>query len=218
MRHCDPCDIDLSGDLDRCPLCGSVLEGEATPAAFPVSTAEAPAMAARRVLAAVTGAAAIALLIATWLVPLRPWPVALMMVALVVGYGFLRNVMAHSPDFVRIAERYFLVLLAMAVLWWLAAGSGLVASLVIPGICLGGLLTNTALVVAFREAFVRDYAKYLLYSLLLGLAPLLLLPLNAAPWPWLIYASAAASALLALTLLLLARKQLKAELRKLFSA
>lgn len=218
MRHCDECGVDLSGALDRCPLCGTTLMGEPTASAFPITTAQAPAKAVRRALGVIALIALAALMAAAWLVPLRPWPVALMAVAILVSYAFLRNVIAHSPDFVRIAERYFLVLLAVAVLWWLSAGSELVASFVIPSICLAALLANTALVAAFREAFVNDYAKYLLYSLVLGLAPLGLLPLHAAPWPWLIYASAVATMLLALTLLLFARKQLIAEMRKLFSA
>lgn len=218
MRRCDECGVGFSGALDRCPLCGAPLEGAPSPAAFPVTTAQAPAKAARRALTCLTLATLVGLLLAAWLVPLQPWPVALMAVGLLVSYLFLRNVIAHSPDFVRIAERYFLVVLAMAVLWWLAGGDPVVASLAIPGICLAGLLVNTALVIAFREAFVRDYAKYLIYSLFFGLAPLGLLPLHAAPWPWLIYASAAATVLLALTLLLLARRQSIAEARKLFSA
>lgn len=218
MRRCRECDVSFSGALDRCPLCGSPLEGTPAPAAFPVTTAHAPAKAARRALGCLMLLTLAGLLLAAWLVPLRPWPVALMAVGLLLSYLFLRNVIAHSPDFVRIAERYFLVLLAIAVLWWLSAGDPLVASLVIPGICLAGLLVNTTLVVAFSEAFVHDYAKYLIYSLFLGLAPLGLLLLHAAPWPWLIYASAAATGLLAITLLLLARSQIIAEARKLFSA
>ena len=37
MRYCDRCHLDYKGDLDRCPLCGTELEGEAVPSDFPVA-------------------------------------------------------------------------------------------------------------------------------------------------------------------------------------
>ncbi len=218
MRTCDECQVGFSGALDRCPLCGSALAGEPEPAPFPVREAHRPARAARRALAALSVTALVAVLALGWWLDLRPWPVALACVGLAVNYLFLRNVLTHSPDFVRVAERYFLVLLAGTTLWWLADGSPVAASLAIPGLCLVAVLTNAALVVAYRGAFVHDYAKYLIYSLGLGLAPLVLVAVGAASWPWLAWACAGATALLACALLLLARRPLAAELRKLLSA
>ena len=218
MRTCDECGVEFSGALEHCPLCGSPLVGDATPAPFPVSRAHRPAMAARRAVAVLSVAAVAAVLAMGWAFGLRPWPVALACVALGLNYLFLRNVLVHSPDFLRVVERYFLVLLAGAALWWLGSGSAVAASFVMPGLCLIGVLTNAALVVAYRGAFVRDYAKYLLYSLVLGIAPMGLVALGAVPWPGLAWACAGATVLLAATLLLLARRQLGAELRKLLSA
>ena len=37
MRYCDRCHLDYKGDMDRCPLCGTELEGEAVPSDFPVA-------------------------------------------------------------------------------------------------------------------------------------------------------------------------------------
>ncbi len=185
MRTCDECQVGFSGALDRCPLCGSALAGEPEPAPFPVREAHRPARAARRALAALSVTALVAVLALGWWLDLRPWPVALACVGLAVNYLFLRNVLAHSPDFVRVAERYFLVLLAGTTLWWLADGSPVAASLAIPGLCLVAVLTNAA---------------------------------GAASWPWLAWACAGATALLACALLLLARRPLAAELRKLLSA
>ncbi len=35
MKHCDKCNMNVRGTLERCPLCQHTLRGEATPAEFP---------------------------------------------------------------------------------------------------------------------------------------------------------------------------------------
>lgn len=91
MRTCDECGVGFSGQLDHCPLCGSRLEGQPVPAAFPVSRAQKLARAARRTVG-LLGAAALALLlgVAWWL----HWPleaVAAAVAVLAVGYLVLRK-------------------------------------------------------------------------------------------------------------------------------
>ena len=218
MRHCGECSVDYSGELDRCPLCGTPLTGDPTPAAFPVSTTHAPMRKARRVLLLIAVACAVGIGLTALLVPLQPWPTVLAYAVLAINYLVIRNIVAHAPDFMRIIQRYFLVLLAVGVLWWLATGNLFVSSLVIPAVCLAGVLTNATLVVIYRDAFVNDYAKYLVYSLVMGLLPLLLIPLGTAPWPWLTFASAGATVLLGAALLIFTRRQMGAEMGKLFSA
>ena len=218
MQSCDRCGVGYTGDLGRCPLCGEELEGIPTPGAFPVQRAQAPRKASRRVLWISTLAAIAAAMAAGAVAGASPWPVVLTCLALLVNYVLLRNVIVHRPDALRVAERWFLGLLAIAVLWWLATGIGWVVSLVVPAVCLGALITNTVLVAAFRDTFVQGYAKYLVYDAVLGFVPLAFALAGWVPWPWLCYASGAAAALLTLTLLLLTRRQLGAELRKLLTA
>ncbi|MFR5093326.1 MAG: DUF6320 domain-containing protein [Adlercreutzia equolifaciens] len=73
------------------------------------------------------------------------------------------------------------------------------------------------LLIAFRGSFVTGYAKYLIYEVLLGLVPLALLAAGLITWPPLAIAAGAAAAALLAILLLVGRKQLAAEARKLFS-
>lgn len=218
MRSCDECGVEYSGSLAHCPLCGTALVGPASPEAFPVQRAKAPSKLARRLLWWLTFAAMVAVAVASWTAALRPWPAAFACLALLVNYMFIRNVMVHRPDFLRIAERWFLALLAVAVLWWLATGRPWLSSLVIPALCLAALVTNTVLVAAYRDTFVQGYAKYLLYDVALGFVPLAFSLAGWVPWPWLCYASAAAAVALTLVLLVLTRRQIIAEVRKLFTA
>lgn len=218
MRTCPKCAVSFAGDLRRCPLCGTPLEGMPTPEAFPVRKAKAPRKLARRVLWITTLAGMLVAILAGVIIKTSPWPVVFTCVALFVNYLCLRNAIVHRPDAVRLAERWFLALLAIAVLWWLATGMPWVASLVIPTICVAASIANTVLVVALRDTFVQGYAKYLLYDAVLGFVPLVFALAGWVRWPWLCYVSAIAAVILALALLLLTRRQLIAEIRKLLTA
>ena len=56
--------------------------------------------------------------------------------AVALNWLFVRNMIVHAPDFIRVVERYFLVLLAVAGLWFLSTGNLIVTTYVIPGLCL----------------------------------------------------------------------------------
>ena len=137
--------------------------------------------------------------------------------AVALNWLFVRNMIVHAPDFIRVVERYFLVLLAVAGLWFLSTGNLIVTTYVIPGLCLLALAFNAVLLIAFRGSFVTGYAKYLIYEMLLGLVPLALLAAGLITWPPLAIAAGTAAAALLAILLLVGRKQLAAEARKLFS-
>ena len=137
--------------------------------------------------------------------------------AVALNWLFVRNMIVHAPDFIRVVERYFLVLLAVAGLWFLSTGNLIVTTYVIPGLCLLALAFNAVLLIAFRGPFVTGYAKYLIYEVLLGLVPLALLAAGLITWPPLAIAAGTAAAALLAILLLVGRKQLAAEARKLFS-
>lgn len=137
--------------------------------------------------------------------------------AVALNWLFVRNMIVHAPDFIRVVERYFLVLLAVAGLWFLSTGNLVVTTYVVPGLCLLALAFNAVLLIAFRGPFVTGYAKYLIYEMLLGLVPLALLAAGLITWPPSALAAGAAAAALLAILLLVGRKQLAAESRKLFS-
>ena len=137
--------------------------------------------------------------------------------AVALNWLFVRNMIVHAPDFIRVVERYFLVLLAVAGLWFASTGNLIVTTYVVPGLCMLALAFNAVLLIAFRGPFVTGYAKYLIYEVLLGLVPLALLAAGLITWPPLAIAAGAAAAALLAILLLVGRKQLAAEARKLFS-
>ena len=124
----------------------------------------------------------------------------------------------HTTDFLRMVVRYFLVLLAIAAVWFLVTRNLAVTTFVIPGICLVALVFDTVLLAVFRGTFVSGYAKYLLFDVLLGLAPLALVALGLTTWNVLANISALTASVFLLGLLVFTRKQLVDEIRKLFSA
>ena len=135
-----------------------------------------------------------------------------------VNYLFVRNILTHTPDFLRVVARYFLVLLAIAAIWFLVSRNPVVTTFVIPGICLVALVFDGVLLAVFRGTFVSGYAKYLLFDVGLGLIPLALQALGLTTWDVPSLVSALTASVFLLGLVVFARKQLTAEIRKLFSA
>lgn len=173
---------------------------------------------ARGVLGVVTLALLAATATVCAAVHASPWRCALACVAIAVNYVFVRNMIVHSPDVFRLLQRYHMVLVAMAFIWFFATWDPSVSTFVIPCLCIAGTLFDAVLLAVFRSRFVEDYAKYLLFVILLGMLPLSLFFTGAVEWPVMPVVSAVCAALLALGLFAFARVSVAAEARKLFDA
>ncbi len=218
MKRCEKCGVSFTGDLDKCPLCQAGLEGTAQPSAFPVNEVRKSGTVALTVLAFATGASLLTMLFLGRTFALPGDIVFTACVALAANYLFVRNIITHSPDFLRVVVRYFLVLLGIAAAWYLVSRNPLVTTYVIPAICLVALVFDAVLVAVFRGTFVAGYAKYLLFDVVLGLIPLALTALGLTTWDLPANVSALTASVLLLVLATFGRKRLAAEMRKLFSA
>lgn len=218
MKRCSTCQLDFTGDLDRCPLCSNVLEGTASPAVFPENELARPKKIAKRCLIGLTLAGLVLVALAGFATNSSPLAIVAGEAAVLVSYIFIRNVVVHSPSFLRMVQRYFLVLIALALLCLLATGDTAVATYLVPLVSFIALATNGVLVILFRNTFVQGYAKYLIYELALGLVPLVLMAFGFVTWPVPTIVTALAAALLLVLMLALTRKQLASEMSKLFHA
>lgn len=218
MRRCGKCGVSFTGDLDRCPLCQAELSGEAEPSAFPRNEVRKSGAVALSVLAFVSGACLLAMLFLGRTLGLPGDIVLTVCLGLVVNYLFVRNILVHRPDFLRVVVRYFLILLALAAIWFVLTGNLAVTTFVIPGICLVALVFDTVLLAVFRGTFIARYAKYLLLDVVFGLAPLALVALGLTTWDVPAFVSALVSSVFLLWLLVFMRRQLLAEIHKLFTA
>lgn len=218
MKRCSICQLDFTGDLDRCPLCSNALEGTASPTVFPENELARPKKIAKRCLIALTLTGLLLVVLAGYATHASPLAITAGIAAVLISYIFIRNVVVHSPSFLRMVQRYFLVLIALALLCLLATGDHAVATYLVPLVSFIALATNGVLVILFRNTFVQGYAKYLIYEFVLGIVPLVLMAFGFVTWPVPAIATALAAALLLALTLALTRKQLASELRKLFHA
>lgn len=217
MRECNKCKVDFGGDLEKCPLCQAELTGKAEPSVFPYNEAKKTGSKALAILAFATGASLLVSLF-LWYTLSLPGDIMLSVgIALVVNYLFVRNIITHNPDFLRVVARYFLLLLAITAIWFLLTHNLFVTTFVIPGICMTALVFDAILLIYFRGTFVSGYAKYLIFNVVLGLAPLILVAFGLTTWPIPAFISALTSSILFWALLVFLRKQLITEIRKLFS-
>ena len=173
---------------------------------------------AQAILGGVTLVLLAAIVVLCIVVRANPWRCVLACAALVVNYAFVRNMVVHSPDVLRLLQRYYLVLVAMAFLWFFATWDPSISTLVIPCLCITGTLFNAVLLAVFRSRFLGDYAKYLLFVIVLGVSPVALFFTGTVAWPAMPIISAAFAVLFAAALAAFAHKQVAAEARKLFDA
>ncbi|MDR2197635.1 MAG: DUF6320 domain-containing protein [Coriobacteriales bacterium] len=218
MRHCDRCGIDFGGELERCPLCQAQLHGRATPSVFPNNVVRKSGTMALKVLAFATGACLLIMLLLGFTLALPPGIVFVVCLALAVNYLIVRNIIIHAPDFLRVVARYFLFLIVITLVWFIVTQNLLITTFVIPSICLLALIYDNVLLLVFRSTFIHGYAKYLLFDMVLGLMPLLLVALGLTTWNLLAFISALAASLSLLWVMIFFRRQLLSEMRKLFSA
>lgn len=216
MLRCDSCHIDVEGQLRRCPLCGSSLSGTPSPDPFPDVPPVRQAFRVGGLVGTITAVLCLValLLLAVGLVTI-PEAVAIVGV-LLVNYLFLRNILAHATSGLRMVERYFFVLLAMALLVYFATRAPVVSTFIVPLLCIVALLANGVLLAIFRSRFIEGYAKYLIMDIVLGGVPLLLVAFGQAAWPWPAVVSAVLALLLLAVLLVGTRGQFARESRKLF--
>ena len=203
--------------LHRSPACSRARERAPEPSVFPPNAFMRKSSGARTVMLLLTVLCMIATGLLGAALGAGAPAVILPCAAIALNWLFVRNMIVHAPDFIRVVERYFLVLLAVGALWVLATGNLFVTTFALPGLCLLGLSFNAVLLIAYRGPFVSGYAKYLLYELVLGLVPAALALAGLTTWPYLAWTAAAAAVALLAALLLLTRKPLAAEMRKLFS-
>jgi hypothetical protein len=193
------------------------LTGKPEPSVFPRNETKKSGSVALKVLAFVTGVCLLAMLLLWQLRSLPAEIVFTVCLAFVVNYLFIRNILTHRPDFLRVVVRYFLIVLALAAVWYFLTWNQAVTTFVIPGICLVAIVFDAVLLAVFRSTFIVGYAKYLLFDVVLGFAPLVLVALGLADWDVPAYISAFTASVFFLGLLVFMRKHLLAEIRKLFS-
>lgn len=218
MRRCDACGVTFSGDLDLCPLCQAPLAGDPEPSVFPRNEMKRSGTRALRVLAFATGAGVLGSLFAGYVLGLADWAVVAVCLGILTTYVFVRHALSSAPDFLRLVARYFVLLLVGAVAWFALTRNPLVATYVVPGVCLAALVCDAVLLCVFRGAFVSGYAKYLLLNVVFGLVPLAYAALGLTTWDVPAYASALVAAVLLLALVVFVRDRLASEVRKLFGA
>lgn len=218
MKCCDRCGVSFTGELDRCPLCQAELAGDAEPSAFPRNEVKRSETTALRVLAFATGTGILAMLFVGHIFSLYSEIVFGACLALLTNYLFVRHILSHAPDFLRLVVRYFLVLLGVAALWFALTGNPIVTTWVIPCICLAALITDAVLLCVFRSTFFVRYAKYLLFNVVFGLVPLALVALGLTTWDLPSFLSAFVACVLLLGIVVFMRERLVQEVRKLFTA
>lgn len=212
---CNVCGIDISGNHSTCPLCKSKLSGKPSPSPFPPNTLGKTSKKARMILGGITVAIIIAASLLCISLKASAGVVLAVDIILIVNYLFTRNIILHSPSVFRSMVRYFLLVIALAYIWYAATGNQHVIDYIIPGISITSLIFDSILIVLFAHQFVSSYSKYVLFNIAIGLVPLIFMSVNALGNPIPSVINIIISVITGLILCSFTGKQLKDELHRL---
>lgn len=218
MRHCNRCDISYTGDVDRCALCGNELSGNIAPSPFPDIPIATTKNRAKTWLAVGTLLLLAVVIWLCWWHQVRVNAYIAASAAVILNYIFVRNVVVHSPNFLRVIQRYFLLIMALVVLWVIGSRSTDVATYVVPSVSLAAIIFDGVLLAVLRSRMISGYGKYLMYDIAFGGVPLILMTCGMVTWPALSIISACCAGAFAICLFALARRYVTDEAKRLFNA
>lgn len=217
MLRCNRCQVDYTGRLAHCPLCGGDLHGTPSPAVFPHQLITKPWRIALKLVELFSGAGIIALAI-LWGTHVLPSNIALLsIIAVGLNFGFVYNMLRLNPGFIRSSSRYILILIAAGFLLYAFTGLGWVVDFAIPIICLIALGFDMVMCCMLRTSFIENFAKYLIFDIVCGMLPLVCLWAGWSTFRPLAWVSAGCGALFLLVLLIFFREAFFSEFRKLSS-
>lgn len=121
----------------------------------------------------------------SWPIPIASASAA----ALIISVLFINSAILHVPRPLRLMFRYFYIMLAIALVWFVATMNHVVTMFVIPITCLVSLVFDVVLLIVLRAKAIDEYAKYLAFDIVAGLMPLTFIPLGWAPWDVLVMVS-----------------------------
>ena len=121
----------------------------------------------------------------SWPIPIASASAA----ALIISVLFINSAILHAPRPLRLMFRYFYIMLAIALVWFVATMNHVVTMFVIPITCLVSLVFDVVLLIVLRAKAIDQYAKYLAFDIVAGLLPLTFIPLGWAPWDVLVMVS-----------------------------
>lgn len=217
MKHCPDCSVDFTGNLNLCPLCGHPLSGQKESGPFPIIFLQQKSHRVRILLGILTIFLLGGVVVLGLVFNASPWLVLAGVLVIAINYLFVHTILAHAPDFIRVLQRYFIVVVLMAFLGWLGFRDNVFPEAIIPLACLTGSTFDLIMLVVFRNKLISDYAKYVFLAVVIGFLPLIIILTHATKLVGLSYLSVFVSLVLLLVLLLSWRKEIASELHRLFN-
>lgn len=217
MKHCPECEVDFTGALNLCPLCGHALTGDEKPSPFPIILLQQKSHRVRILLGIITMALLGLVVILGIVFTASPWLVLAGVLAIAVNYLFVHTILSHSPDFIRSLQRYIIIVVLMAFLGWLGFETELFPAAIVPLTCLIGSTFDLVMLSVFGTKLISDYAKYVFLAVIIGLLPLIIILTRITQVLALSYLSVFVSLILLFVLLISWRKEIASELHRLFN-
>ncbi|WP_148401439.1 DUF6320 domain-containing protein [Bifidobacterium gallicum] len=213
------CDVDYTGHIERCPLCQSDLVGDAVPGVLPRQIPFLkPRRLATQLLLFITGVVIVLIVFFAYqfhwdwpdvIASLFSWLVLMLLVV---------NAVAHDVRPLRLCFRLPYLILLASLVWLLFTRNLIITQFVIPITWLASFAYDAVVLVVLRDRAIDRYFKYLIFDIIMGAVLLVMIPLGWAPWHLLVVINAAVAAIMLLSLVIFAHRQIGDNFHRQFSA
>ncbi len=218
MQSCPKCQINIRGDKECCPLCGSMLTGSQSPPAFPVlERKKLTRLTLSRIMLFLCIIFEVVLTAVMLLSGKRFVWAPLAMLAAVVAYLDVRLILFYRDNYIRvITSQVYLGMIVCLVVDKATHWHGWSVAYVLPA-CFFGLVILTFILGVILHMDLEDYIVYFLVTIFLCLLQIIPLLRGVNPHPVLAGISIAAAIIFAAGLFLFRGRETRSGARKYFN-
>lgn len=214
MKKCLKCKLDISGYLKECPLCQSKLEGNGNKSVFPNNIKRKKDDILFKILIFLSFViSSLTIFIEYYLFNDINWSL-LIILGLITAVVSIYFVIINFGNIIKMISKYFILLLILSFIWFIATDNLIITTYIIPIICITMLAFNSIILSFLKDYYKNQYISTLFTDIIIGFIPLLLMIFGLTKSNIITHLCIVVDTIIILSLFIFCRRELLDEMKK----
>lgn len=214
MKRCTKCKIDISGNIEECPLCQSRLEGEMTGSVFASNIRREKDGLLLKILIFISIIICIGTVYIEYLLSHDINWSLLIILGLITAVVSIYFIIINVGNVVKMISKYFILLLILSFIWFIATSNLIITTYIIPILCITMLAFNSIVLSLLKNYYKSQFISTIITDILICFIPVLLIVFNLTTTNLFANICIITNTIIVLTLFVFCRKELFEELEK----